>query len=42
MALLKAVREAGFFKVNFAGGEPLLNPHLGEYIKKAKVDPDSD
>lgn len=24
------------YKVNFAGGEPLLNAHLGEYIKYAK------
>ena len=34
--LLRSLRDAGFFKVNFAGGEPLLNQHLGEYVKAAK------
>lgn len=27
---------AGVFKVNFAGGEPLLNQHLGEYLRHAR------
>ena len=37
MRMLRAVRDSGFFKVNFAGGEPLLNQHLGGYIKGAKL-----
>jgi radical S-adenosyl methionine domain-containing protein 2 len=35
--LLKSLSEAGIFKVNFAGGEPLLNNNLGEYLKYCKA-----
>jgi len=35
--LLDAFREAGFYKVNFAGGEPLLNAYLDEYLKYSKM-----
>lgn len=35
--LIKALREEGnFYKINFAGGEPLMNKNLGEYVKFAK------
>jgi len=34
--LLRALKDQGFFKVNFAGGEPLLNSNLGEYLRFAK------
>ena len=30
------MREWGVSKVNFAGGEPLLNKHLGAYLRHAK------
>lgn len=36
-ALIKKLKvEGGFYKINFAGGEPFLNKNLGEYIKYAK------
>lgn len=34
--LLRKLWDAGVYKVNFAGGEPLLNQHLGDYLKYAK------
>ena len=35
--LIQALREQGnFYKINFAGGEPLLNKNLGDYIRFAK------
>lgn len=35
--LIRALKEeGGFYKINFAGGEPLLNKNLGEYIRFAK------
>ena len=35
--LIKALREeSNFYKINFAGGEPLMNKNLGQYIKFAK------
>jgi radical S-adenosyl methionine domain-containing protein 2 len=34
--LLDTMKDWGVFKVNFAGGEPLLNKHLGTYLKHAK------
>jgi radical S-adenosyl methionine domain-containing protein 2 len=36
MRLIHALHEAGVFKVNFAGGEPFLNQHLGDFVKEAK------
>jgi radical S-adenosyl methionine domain-containing protein 2 len=33
--LLDAMAQWGVYKVNFAGGEPLLNQHLGTYLKHA-------
>eukprot|EP00301_Raphidiophrys_heterophryoidea_P007376 c12863_g1_i5.p1 GENE.c12863_g1_i5~~c12863_g1_i5.p1 ORF type:complete len:435 (+),score=96.48 c12863_g1_i5:309-1613(+) len=33
--LLEAFAKKGFYKVNFAGGEPLLNSNLGAYLKHA-------
>eukprot|EP01043_Picozoa_sp_COSAG02_P016143 COSAG02_NODE_704_length_18279_cov_100.299560_11_plen_676_part_00 len=36
LRLLDAMKDWGVFKVNFAGGEPLLNQHLGAYLKHAK------
>ena len=36
LQLLDAMKDWGAFKVNFAGGEPLLNQHLGAYLKHAK------
>ncbi len=36
MALLRALREAGAEKLNFAGGEPTLHPHIGELVGEAK------
>jgi len=35
-ALLLALREAGADKLNFAGGEPTLHPHIGELVAEAK------
>ena len=34
---LEAAREAGCFFVDFTGGEPLLNPHLPDFLEKAKT-----
>lgn len=34
LKLIKMLKEEGNVKkINFAGGEPLLNEHLGDYIK---------
>jgi radical S-adenosyl methionine domain-containing protein 2 len=33
---LERIKSAGIYKINFAGGEPLLNKNTGEYIKYAK------
>ncbi|PIE18644.1 MAG: radical SAM domain protein [Proteobacteria bacterium] len=35
-ALITALRRAGAQKINFAGGEPTLHPHLAEYLHFAK------
>ncbi len=35
MLVLK-LKRYGFYEVNFAGGEPLLNTHLGDYLVYAK------
>lgn len=35
-SVLRAVAESGVDKINFVGGEPMLHPHLGEYIREAK------
>lgn len=35
-ALLQVLREAGCQKLNFAGGEPTLNPRIGELVAEAK------
>lgn len=35
--LIKALRKEGnFYKINFAGGEPLMNKNLGEHVRFAK------
>jgi len=34
--LLQQLREAGCEKLNFAGGEPTLHPHIGELVAEAK------
>jgi radical S-adenosyl methionine domain-containing protein 2 len=34
--LLQQLREAGCDKLNFAGGEPTLHPHIGELVAEAK------
>jgi len=34
--LLSLIAAGPFYKVNFAGGEPLLNKHLGDYLRAAK------
>jgi len=34
--LLRALREAGAEKLNFAGGEPTLHPHIGELLRESK------
>ncbi len=36
LALLRALREAGADKLNFAGGEPTLHPHIGELVAEAR------
>ena len=36
LRLLEQIKSAGIYKINFAGGEPLLNKNTGEYIKYAK------
>ncbi|MBK8265018.1 MAG: radical SAM protein [Nannocystis sp.] len=36
-ALLRALREAGAEKLNFAGGEPTLHPQIGELVAEAKA-----
>ena len=35
-ALLRALREAGAEKLNFAGGEPTLHPRIGELVAESK------
>lgn len=34
--LLRALREAGAEKLNFAGGEPTLHPHIGALVRESK------
>lgn len=34
--LMRMIKDAGIYKVNFAGGEPLLHPSIGEYVRYAK------
>jgi len=34
--LLQQLREAGTEKINFAGGEPTLHPHIGELMAEAR------
>lgn len=34
-AVLNTLKDAGVFKINFAGGEPMLNKNLGEFAKHA-------
>lgn len=35
--MIKKLKDEGNVgKINFAGGEPLMNPFLGEYIKYSK------
>lgn len=36
LRLLQQLREAGCEKLNFAGGEPTLHPHIGELVAEAK------
>ena len=33
LQLIKKLHEFGIYKINFAGGEPLLNQHLSDYIR---------
>lgn len=33
--LLDSLRAAGIYKINFAGGEPMLNEHLGPFVAHA-------
>jgi radical S-adenosyl methionine domain-containing protein 2 len=35
-ALISALREGGCEKLNFAGGEPTLHPHIGELVAHAR------
>lgn len=35
-ALLRLLREAGGEKLNFAGGEPTLHPHIGELLAESR------
>ena len=35
-ALLRALRGAGAEKINFAGGEPTLHPHIGDLVADAR------
>jgi len=35
-ALLRALRSAGAEKINFAGGEPTLHPHIGDLVADAR------
>ena len=35
--VIKQLAEAGTLHLNFSGGEPLLNPHIKEYISYAKL-----
>ncbi len=35
--LIERLREAGAEKLNFAGGEPTLHPHIGELVRYAKA-----
>lgn len=34
--LLDSLRSFGVYKINFAGGEPMLNRHLGAFLKHAR------
>lgn len=34
--LIDEFKKFGFYKINFAGGEPFLNKNLGEYLKYSK------
>ena len=34
--LLRTLREAGVEKLNFAGGEPTLHPHIGALVRESK------
>lgn len=36
LELIEQLHEFGIYKINFAGGEPLLNKHLSEYIQYSK------
>jgi radical S-adenosyl methionine domain-containing protein 2 len=36
LELIKKLHDFGMYKINFAGGEPLLNQHLSEYIKYSR------
>lgn len=36
LELLSQLREAGTEKINFAGGEPTLHPHIGELVAEAR------
>lgn len=33
--IIRIIKDAGCSKLNFAGGEPLLHPHIGELVKYA-------
>lgn len=35
--LIKKLYDFGIYKINFAGGEPLLNKHLSDYIKYSRL-----
>jgi radical S-adenosyl methionine domain-containing protein 2 len=35
LSLLQELANAGVYKINFAGGEPLLNKSLGKYLQRA-------
>jgi radical S-adenosyl methionine domain-containing protein 2 len=37
LALLEQLSEAGVRKINFAGGEPTLHPHLGTLLERTKA-----
>ena len=34
--MIKMLKDYGVYKLNFAGGEPMLNKNLGDYIKFSK------
>ncbi len=35
-SILESMKDAGIQKINFVGGEPMLHPHIKQWIKQAK------